>query len=440
MKYLVAFLFWVGVLVSGYAQKIYYFKIENEISEPTKLLVDTAFAQATRLKVDYVIVEINTFGGRVDVADAINQKILDYPKPVWAFINNNAYSAGALISIACDSIYMAQGSNIGAVTPVNGATGQYASEKIKSAIRAKMRASAEVNGRNPKIAEAMVDETLEHDSLVTPGKLVVFTTKEAIKNGFCEGERNTVDEILAKNKMQGAQIYRYEPSGLDKVISFFLNPVVSSFLVLLIIGGIYFEMQSPGIGFALAAAIVGLVLYFVPYYIRGLAENWELLLFFGGLAVLAIELLFFPGVKVVAITGLVIMFLALGLMMVDNVGFDVGRVGKEALVNALIVISVGLFGSFAAIITLAPRLATSKGFSHVALQTSLDAKDGYTASQIPLMVGRIGSSYTVLRPSGKVNIDGQIFDAFTQGDFLEKNKDIVVIGQEGAELIVKSVS
>jgi membrane-bound serine protease (ClpP class) len=437
MKYLFALCFWVQFFHLSTAQKVYHFKIENEIAEPTEILVDSALAAAKRLNVDYVIAEINTFGGRVDVADAINQKFLDYPKPIWAFINNNAYSAGALIAIACDSIYMAEGSNMGAVTPVNGATGQYASEKVRASIRAKMRASAEANGRNPKIAEAMVDETLEYDSLVTPGKLIVFTTSEAIKNGYCEGKANSVEEILAKYDMKKAEIIRYVPSTLDKIISFFLNPAVSSILVLLIIGGIYFELQTPGVGFPLIAALASLALYFVPYYVRGLAENWELLLFFGGIALLAIELFLLPGSKIFAIAGLLVMFGALGLMMLGNQGLSFEGVPQKALYNALIVTSVGLFGGATLIALIAPKIATSKKFSHIALQTTLDSKDGYVATQTTTMIGKEGTTYTVLRPSGKIIIDGQLYDAFTQGDFIEKDTNILVIGQEGAELIVR---
>lgn len=440
MKYWLTICLLMQCLHLTFAQKIYYFKIENEIAEPTNILVDSALSAATRLRADYVIAEINTFGGRVDVADAINQKFLDYPKPIWAFINNNAYSAGALIAIACDSIYMAEGSNMGAVTPVNGATGQYASEKVKASIRAKMRASAEANGRNPKIAEAMVDETLAYDSLVAPGKLIVFTTSEAIKNGYCEGKANSVEEILAKYGMQKAKIIRYVPSLLDKVISFFLNPAVSSLLILLIIGGIYFELQTPGVGFPIIVAIVGLLLYFVPYYVRGLAENWELLLFFGGLALIGVEVFLLPGSKIFAIAGLLVMFGALGLMMLGNQGLSFESVSQKALYNALLVASVGLFGGVAVIALLAPRIATSKKFSHVALQTTLDSKDGYVAAQTITMIGREGNAYTVLRPSGKVIIDGQLYDAFTQGEFVEKDKKIIVIGQEGAELIVKTIS
>jgi membrane-bound serine protease (ClpP class) len=439
MKHFFVFVFSLSIWFSGYSQKIYYFKIEEGIDKHTQVLTDSALAKATRLKADYIIVEINTPGGDLAASMAINQLLLDYPKPTIAFINNNAYSGGAMIALACDSIYMADGGSMGAVTPIDGQTGKYASEKIRSAVRGKMRATAEKNGRNPDIAEAMVDETHEHDSVATPGKIVVYTPKEAIKNKYCEGNLNSIEEILAKNKMSNAQIYRYEPSFLEKVISFFVNPAVSSILILLIIGGIYFELQSPGIGFPLVIAIIGLVLYFVPYYIRGMAENWELLLFLGGLALVAVELLLFPGVKIAIITGLVIIFIALGLMMVGNVGFSMEGVSKGALASALIATSIGLFGSFGAIVALAPKLATSKKFSHLTLQTSQNSKEGYKASQTPLMVGKIGESYTVLRPSGKVYIDGQIFDAFTQGDFLEKNTHIVVIGQEGAELIVKSV-
>lgn len=419
-------------------QKIYYFKIEGEIAEPTQVMVDSALTEAQRKKVDYVILEINTPGGRVDAADYINQKILDFPIPVWAFINNNAYSAGALIAIACDSIYMAEGANIGAVTPVD-AEGKYAPEKYRAAIRAKMRASAEANRRNPKIAEAMVDETLEYDSLVPPGKLIVYTTSEAIKNGYCEGKFNSVEEILKHYKMEKAEIIRYNPSFIDRVIVFFLNPFIRTFLILLIVGGIYFELQTPGVGFPLIAALLGLALYFVPHYIQGLAQNWELLLFFVGLGLVALEIFVLPGAKIFLIVGLVTMFGSLGLMMLGNVGFSFSGVSKKDLHESLIITLVGLVGGIVLVAQIAPKLATSSAFKHVTLQTSLDSKVGYVSAVIPQMVGKQGVAYTVLRPSGKVMIENHLYDAYTRGDYIEQGSLVEVIAQEGAELIVKKI-
>ncbi|MCS6794720.1 MAG: NfeD family protein [Raineya sp.] len=432
------FLLFFLLFTQAFAQKIYYFKIEGEIAEPTRVMVDSALAEAKRKKVDYVIMEINTPGGLVSAADHINQQILDYPIPVWAFINNNAYSAGALIAIACDSIYMAEGANMGAVTPVD-AEGKYAPEKYRAAIRAKMRASAEANRRNPKIAEAMVDETLEYDSLVAPGKLIVYTTSEAIKNGYCEGKFNSVEEILKHYKMEKAQIIRYTPTFIDKLIGFFLNPVIRTLLILLIIGGIYFELQTPGVGFPLIAALVGLALYFVPHYIQGLAQNWELLLFLGGLGLIALEIFVMPGAKVFLIAGLIIMFGALGLMMIGNVGFSLEGVSQKSLYESLITTSIGLLGTIVMIVILAPKIATSKQFKHIALQTTLDRKEGYVSATMPPMIGKQGTAYTVLRPSGKVLIDNHTYDAFTQGDFIEQGTPIEVIAQEGAELVVKRI-
>ncbi len=88
---------------------------------------------------------------------------------------------------------------------------------------------------------------------------------------------------------------------------------------------------------------------------------------------------------------------------------------------------------------LAPKIATSKKFKHIALQTSLDSKEGFVSAIIPTMVGKQGTAYTVLRPSGKVLIDNHTYDAFTRGDFIEQGTPIEVIGQEGAELIVRRV-
>ena len=157
---------------------------------------------------------------------------------------------------------MSSGASIGAATVVTG-DGTQAPDKYQSYMRSIMRSTAEAKGRDPKIAEAMVDEDIEVDSISMEGKVITFSTKEAIKYGFCDAELNSVVEIMERQGIEDYEITKFELGSTEDIISFFLNPVVSSILILLILGGLYFELQTPGIGFPIIASITALILYLV---------------------------------------------------------------------------------------------------------------------------------------------------------------------------------
>src|SRR5690606_40662638 len=140
-----------------------------------------------------------------------------------------------------------------------------APDKYQSYMRSIMRATAEENGRDPKIAEGMVDETLVIEGVKQAGQVITFSTNEEIAHGYCEARVASISEILERNNIGQYTIEKFELSTAEKIISFVLNPVISSILILMIIGGIYFEMQTPGLGFAGLMALVALIRYLVPY-------------------------------------------------------------------------------------------------------------------------------------------------------------------------------
>ena len=288
---------------------IYTFNIRDNIAAPTWRITKEAFEEALALGADIIILQMNTYGGEVSAADSIRTKLLNSPVPVYVFIDDNAASAGALIAIACDSIYMKPGGKIGAATVVNQ-TGEQVPDKFQSYMRATMRATAEAHGqdtiikggdttlvwhRDPAIAEAMVDPRLFVAGVSDTGQVLTFTASEAIRNGYCEGTRASMDEVISKLGIEEYTLKTYRQSGMDKVIGFLINPVISGVLIMVIIGGIYFELQSPGIGFPLAASIVAALLYFAPLYLEGMAENWELIVFIVGIILIMVEIFAIPG-------------------------------------------------------------------------------------------------------------------------------------------------
>src|SRR5690606_30560009 len=268
MRLTLLFLFLLTSLV-GFAQKtrVMVMEIKETIDPRMKRYVDLALDHARSTEADIVIIEMDTYGGILTDAKEIVDAIMSFEKPIWVYINRDAASAGALISIACDSIYMSPGATIGAATVVE-ATGEQAPDKYQSYMRSIMRSTAEERGRDPRIAEAMVDEQIDLDTISPAGQVITFSTSEAIQYGYCEGKVNSIEEILERNAVKDYELYRFNLSGTEKIIAFFLNPFISGLLILIIIGGIYFEMQTPGVGFPGFTALVALILYLVPYYLN----------------------------------------------------------------------------------------------------------------------------------------------------------------------------
>ncbi|HOX84122.1 MAG TPA: nodulation protein NfeD [Chryseolinea sp.] len=440
MKKSLLFIIFLMLSLASFAQtKVMVMDIKNEIDPRMTRYVELALDHAEETEADIVIIEMDTYGGVLTDAKDIVDKLMAFKKPLWVFINSDAASAGALISIGCDSIYMSQGATIGAATVVDG-SGNKAPEKYQSYMRKTMHATAEANKRDPKIAEAMVDENVKLDSLKEPGQILTFSTSEAIANGYCEGKVSSIEEILAKNNINNYTIDHYELGSADRIVAFFLNPFISGFLILVIIGGIYFEMQTPGVGFPGAAALVGLILYLVPYYMNGLAENWEILALFIGIILIALEVFVIPGFGIAGVSGIAITLMSLVLIMLNNNAFDFEFVRMNDILISLAAAMGGLLGGIILLFAGSARLANTKFYGRIALTTTQESNQGYTSNFVrESMKGKRGVAYTVLRPSGKVMIEENLYDAFTLGDYVEKGSSIEVMDDETTSLKVKVV-
>ncbi len=425
-----------------YAQSTAVLKldIKDDIDPSMSRYIMLGLEKAKVDEVDLVVIEMDTYGGLVTDAKDIVEMLLDFDKPVYVFINKDAASAGALISIACDSIYMSPGASIGAATVVMG-EGEAAPDKYQSYMRSTMRSTAEEKGRDPAIAEAMVDERIEIEGVTKEGEVITFTTSEAIKHGFCEGEVNSIEEMLDKAGIQNYKVENFTIGVVEKIIAFFLNPFLSGILIMIIVGGIWFELQSPGIGFPIFASILAAILYFIPYYLNGLAANWELIMFAVGIILIGIELVAFPGFGIFGITGISLTITALILVMLANDVFDFTLVPLGEIVMATASTLAGFIGSFLLLIFGGIQLTNTGLFKRVALIGVQDHAEGYTAIfRDNSLMGLKGIAQTVLRPSGRVIIESEVYDAYTRGEFIMEDEEIEVISEEGTTLLVKKVS
>ncbi len=452
------FAFPVDSLVQDNEKKLVYkFNIKENIAPGVWRQTKQAFEEADSLEADLMIIHMNTYGGTVLDADSIRTKIINSSIPVYVFIDNNAASAGALISIACDSIFMRKGGSIGAATVVNQ-TGEKMPDKYQSYMRSIMRATAESHGgdtiiskqdttfkwfRDPKIAEAMVDESVYIAGISDTGKVLTFTPSEAIKHGFCEGIAENIPEVLEQVGIDDYELVEYSPTFLERIIGFLVNPVVSGIFIMAILGGIYFEMQTPGIGFPLVIAIIAAFAYFAPLYLEGLAANWEILLFIVGLILIAIEVFVIPGFGIAGIIGILCVFTALVISLLDNVNFNFEGVEPEKILSALTTVVVAMFSGFVISMVIGQKLFTADSgiFKNLALQSVQEKESGFVGVDTTYdeAIGKEGIAYTVLRPSGKVKIDGKIYDAVAEMSMIEKGEAVKVTKAEAAQLYVEKI-
>lgn len=417
---------------------IYQFDIMKEIAPPVWHQTKLAFEQARELKADLVLIRMNTYGGLLESADSIRTRILESEIPVFVFIDHNAASAGALISIACDSIYMTTGSTIGAATVVNQ-TGEVVPDKYQSYMRAMMRATAEATGRDPEIAQAMVDPRIRIEGIIDSGSVLTFTASEALKHGFCEGIAEDTKQVLEMAGIKDYKIVEQKLKPLDKIISFLVNPLISGILIMVIVGGIYFELQTPGVGFPMLAAITAALLYFAPLYLQGLADHWEILVFVAGIILIAVEIFAIPGFGVIGISGIVLVITGLTLSLVGNIGLDFSGVKLTSVITSLFLVFISIFlAILASYFITRSMFSRNRLFGSLALETVESAEEGYTLAEKGHkdVVGQKGVAHTMLRPAGKVRIGDDVFDATALTGYIEKGDIVRVVRYETSQLFV----
>lgn len=417
---------------------VYELPIDGDINSTAWRNTQQAFQAAEDLGVDWVIIRLNTFGGMVNFADSIRSRILHSPLKTLVYIDHNAASAGALISIACDKIYLSKGSSIGAASVVDQ-TGKVMPEKYQSYMRGLMRATAEAKGRNPRIAEAFVDPKVDLPQWKEAGQVLTFTSGEAVEAGFANGEVSSFQELLQAEGLETATITKHEVTWMDSLIGLLTNPAVQGFLIVLIMGGIYFEMTSPGIGLPLIVALVATILYFAPLYMEGLAAHWEILLFVIGLILLLLEIFVIPGFGVAGIAGLLLIICSFAFSMVPNENFDFSLTAPNLLFRSFILVVVSIVGAIILCVVLGRSILKSGAFRRLVLADEQKADQGYVSSTLSReLIGKQGVAKTDLRPSGKVEIEGAWYDAVSMDGYITKGTLIRVEKHENYNLFVRT--
>jgi membrane-bound serine protease (ClpP class) len=393
--------------------------------------------EAESTEIDAIVFDIDTFGGRVDAATLIRDIIVDTEILTIAFINKRAISAGALISLACDQIVMTSGATIGAVTPVEGGSGSKASDKVVSVMRAEMRSTAERTGRDPKIAEAMVDERVDIPGLsAEAGRPATLTTEQALHYQVADETADTLFEVLRIYDLTDAEIVEIELNWAERLVRLLTHPIITSLLLAVAMFGLIAEVRTPGWGLGGTLALLALALFFGSHLIVRLAEWEELLLFALGAGLLVVEIVAIPGFGVVGLAGIAIMAASLVLTQLGDFEFwSIEEISE--VVGRLAISAIGAVVLSLALLRALPRFAA---FNRLILKSETRASEGYVSAPTQsdeFLVNQEGVTLTDLRPVGVGVFDGRRLNIMAEGEFIEQQRPVKIVEARGNRVVVR---
>lgn len=458
-----------GGFATNVARKVYVLPIRDDIMPPLVYLVRRGVKEAMEAKADLLVLDMDTNGGRVDTTREIISILNEFKGETVTFVNPDAFSAGAFIAVATKKIYMAPESVIGAAAPIIMSPGGDGVEKIPdtyekkmtSAVRAMVRTSAEKNGHNVAVIEAMIDKTrglvltnITADAtnsvvVAKEGEILTLTNTEAEKEYgnpprrlLSSGTVKDMDALLGKLGYAGTTLVRIQPTGMEKIGSW-LN-MISPLLLIIGIAGIYIEFKTPGFGLPGIVGIAAFALYFLGGYIAGLSGAEWVVVFFVGLALVVVEMFVYPGTVAIGVAGAALILVAIVMAMVDiypattpGVLPTLPSLDKFSLPFENLIIAT--FGGGVAIwlasllLPKTPMYRAVVSHSASGVQTSI-ALDEQQKSRL----GQIGVATSALRPGGKAQFGDAIIDVISNGEMLPKGTRVRVVGSSGSEAIVET--
>lgn len=429
MKKVIIF-FLMTLTISLFAEKIYWVNVSGMIDNGVSSYIKRSIESAETDDADYIIFEINTFGGRVDSATEIKDNIMDSTIPTIAYVNKRAISAGALIALSCNTLIMADGSSMGAATVVDG-KGEKQSEKAQSYFRSEIGSTAEKTGRRVDIARAMVDEDIEIDSVTIKGKLLTLTSQEALNLSMCDTVVNNADELYAFMKIKTPNVIKVEMTLADRIVRFLTNPIISSLLMTLAFLGLIFEVKTAGWGVGGTVGIIALVLFFGSHYVYNLADNIEIIIFLISLVLIALEVFVIPGFGIAGILGILGIFTSFFLTLINN------NPSTDEMLNAGATLSGSFIMSIIGIFFMTKYLPDAKFLDFIIIRGKEKRGDGVkNTKHYEELVGKDGIATTDLRLSGKIKIDDKIYQAVAKNEYISVNENIIVDKIEGNKIFV----
>jgi membrane-bound serine protease (ClpP class) len=419
------------------AHRVLVIEIANEVDAGMASYVERSVAQAEK---DHAVIllHVNTLGGALDAAIKIRDAILNAKVPLTiAFVDKRAISAGSLISLAAKKIVMSSGSTMGAATPIY-ATGEKASEKVNSYMRAEMKSTAETNHRDPRFAVAMVDETNGLDSssgiILPPGKLLTLTTDDALKVKYADTTAETIDAALASVGIQATDIINTEESFGDKLLRFLTSGIVSSLLIMIGMAGAFYTIKTGHFGAITIAAVAAFALFFGGQYITSVAPFIAIVLFLVGITLLLIEVSPVPTFGLAGVLGIIGVVVGLFFALAG----DLKTLTPDRETQTFVTLAIALSGVIVLgylIVKYGPKAEWLQKFRLLA--TTADTT--FYATEQSLLIGRRGITQTMLRPAGIVLVEDRKIDAVTNGEFIAPGTAVSIIQMTGNRVVVQAI-
>ncbi|HSJ25736.1 MAG TPA: NfeD family protein [Longimicrobiales bacterium] len=416
------------------AAQVYRIPVSGVIELGLAPFIERTIREAEQAGASAIVLDIETPGGRVDAAQRITTAVQNTSMPVYAYVNMHAHSAGAMIALSADEIFMRPGSVIGAATPVTG-EGETAPEKIVSAMRAEMRALAERRDLDPRVAEAMVDDQIEIEGVIAAGQLLTLTASEAIALGYAR-DAGDWNALMADLDLAGAQVYTAETNWAERTVRFLTHPAVAPMLLSLGFLGLIIEVKTAGLGIAGLIGASALTAFFGSHLLLGLA-GWEEIILLGvGVTLLVVEMFVIPGFGIAGIIGALAILAAFYLSMVGHMATNADYAQAFGLLSlSLIVVIVAGWA-------LLRHLGRSRaaGRSGLMLSDATTRETGYLSAEVRAeLVGTVGVALTDLRPAGAGRFGSERVDVVSDANWIGAGTPIRIVRSDGYRHVVEPV-
>lgn len=399
---------------------VWVIPVEGTIEPGLSEFVLRALRDARQAGAALILLEINSFGGRVDAATEIRDAIFASPVPTAAFVADRAISAGALIALATERIVMKPGATFGAAQP------QPLDEKTLSYVRAEFEATAEGRGRDPLIAAAMVDASVVVEGLSGPGQILTLTAASALARGYADFVASSRREALELLGYGGAPVVEAAPTWAEQVVRFLTDPLVAQILLIVGVLGLIAEVTSPGWGVGGTVGLIALALFFGSRFIVGILGVEAILLFLVGLVLILVELFVIPGFGIAGVLGLA----GIGASLFFS--FPDPRTAFQALAITAVAIVV-------TVVIFLRRFQGAALWGRLILTQKQEEEYRPTAADYSHLVGAVGVVRTQLRPAGRIEIDGEYYDAVSEGQMVAPGTAVRVVLVEGSRIVVRPI-
>jgi len=434
---------------------VYIIPIKKTIEPALLYVIRRGVDEAVRNDAKAIIFEMDTPGGQLNATEGIISVITHTDIPIYTFVENDAYSAGAIIALSTPHIYMAPGSVIGAATPMmmspmGGVQDmpEEVQEKMTSAVSAMVRAAAEQGGHDPELAEAMVRADLEYsidgEIISEKGRLLTLTNEEAARLVgseqrplLSEGTVTDIDELLEQVGLQNVEKRILKPTGAEKLARLIKSPVMATLLMIFGFGGLWLEFKTPGFGVFGITGISCLLLLFFGHHIAGLAGWEDIILLIIGISLLALEVFVIPGFGIAGVGGITLICISLISMMAEHVPGKWRPIefSPEVLAQPLANLTFALAGTLVLALIAGKYLPQTRLFNTLTLATispDLEEKSD--------LIGLEGMAHSDLRPSGTAYFEDRKIDVVTYGDYIPRDTPVRIVEVHGNRIVVQDIS